>query len=278
MKKSLVSMLGAVALGVASMLPNEGRAAGSGNGYNSLSINNTSTDQTKQNRIEYNVGGTNGFSSPFYANNLKIYDANTTKSNTMIAVDTTTNNTFTATLTYVPNITKQGSENTLKFKFFNPTGTSGLESTFPSNILITAQISLAGQGIYTNIDVSKLIRDTASASFEGPIKLPNINTNGPNPYATLKVNFTRKESSIPEIKSLDLDLEKTNAAVTVNQVLPGEKIILESTTNLNDSASWVPLKTNYVGVTAQNFTEPDSVAFTNVPAIDKQRFFRARVQ
>jgi len=281
MRKNLISMLGAVALGVASMLPNEGNTQGT------LSIVNYSNPKINSPHIgvNYVFGGEDvAYTNPAGSKVLGIYDSTTpSESNSQARVDSASN-IFTQKLYYSGNITANVTTNQLRFRFFtSPVSSAWVNySTFPSNMLINAKV-FYNNGLSQVMDVvaaSKLYSKDES-NTNGCFCLPVIlktNTLNSIDYATCQVSFATKESSIPKLESPVLDLDKTNAAVTVANVLPGENIILESTTNLNDGASWLPVGTNYLGVTLENFGKTDLTTFTNLPAIDKQRFFRARVQ
>lgn len=268
MKKNLISILGALGIGALALLPNENSA-----GNNFLRVLNTSTNNpsSQQNRIEYVQDGSYGFTTN-YTKSLKIYDSQTT--NTIVPVDANIDNTFTANLAYNTN-TANNAENTLKFKFFNTNGVSlSSESTFPSNILITAQVS-RGANIYTNFDVIKLVKDAASPSYDGAIKLPNISTNEENPYAVLKIKFTHKNSSTSQLENISISTNKAN--IGVNNVLPGSKVLLDYSTNLMNDA-FHTIQTNYIAPTTENFNTTASTTFTNLDISGPQGFFRTKIE
>ena len=263
MKTGLISLLGALTVGAVALSSQISQA---GNPF--LRVLNTSTNNSssQQNRIEYTQGGAYGFATN-YPKSLRIYDAVTT--NTTVPVNTNIDTTLTANLAYTTS-TVNRAENTLKFKFFNSSGAStSSDSTFPSNILITAQL-LIGQNNYTNFDIIKLVHDAASPTFDGGISLPSINTNGPNPYATLKIRFAPKETSQPKLENI------SNGQVRVDAVLPGSSISLDSTANLG-TQTFSSAQTNYVPVTPNNFGSTTSTTFTNIDFSLPKNFFRAKV-
>lgn len=266
MKKRLTSLLGAVALGATAILPTYA-------GTNWLKIVNYSDAQaTKNNFISYGQGEL----APNHTDDVRSLSIRDSTSNTNnLIVDPNQNTSFVSNLAIPPNpYVTNGSINALRLKFYDGAGvgTSGA-STFPQNLLITAQILTNGV-VYTGFDVL-----SATKLPNGQVNLPKIKTNGSNPYATLRVNFTPKESSIPTIESFVMNPDQSNATVTVNNVLPGESVVLESADSLTNVPSWSPVSTNYVSVTPANFGTTDSTTFSNVPAMRKEKeFFRARVQ
>jgi hypothetical protein len=272
MKKNLASIIAATGLWALSLLP----AHADPNWLKIVNYSDSQTGGTKNNFIAYCQGAAITNHAADDPKGLKIRDAATGTNN--VIVDTSIDSIFTASLSIPTNTTPyvtNGSQNALRIKFYSdafPSGTAN--STYPANVLITAQAIVNGS-VYTNIDII-----AAAKLPNGQVNLPNINTSGPNPYASLRVAFTRKESSQPLMESIAND-GQTNVAISVGHALPGSYVTLEAITNLSESAegtNWNPLATNYVGVTPENFGTNASTAFNEVPVKTDKCFYRAKVK
>ncbi len=262
MGKRLVSLLGGLFLGAASLLPNEGLGQQLSIGNNWSTGSNESTTYIKSgSSVKY----TN--TQPF-----KIYDVDDLGNQYQKrGVNTNSNNLFKMVLEYRDSVAN-GITNKLNIQFKNSSGLpvySG--SSFPSNIVVTMKV-ISKNGIKT-YDLGKECVSTNSKPFFVP--LPTTSNAIPGGYATNYLSFATKESSSPEITNFTID--SGNATIRVNDVLPGENIILESKTNLTD-LTWTSIATNYIPVTPSNFGTTTSTIFSNIPTGGNQEFFKIRVQ
>ncbi len=257
MKKSLFSILGAVALGAASMLPNESKGQ-------MISIgNNWSTSGSRNESITYSASG--GDITYTNKQDFMIYDIEGPgMTNSFRAINSISPNMLVTNLMAYKTAVLDGIPTMQRIRFKDINGSPVAYNSFTNHVVTYKVVDKNA------IRVFDLGKECALAG-EFPFDLPMpITSNAvPGVYATNYLLFTRKDSISPKLESPVLDLDKTNLSLTVTKVLPGENIILESTTNLNDSAYWLPVGTNYLGVTSENFGTTDSITFTNLPAIDK---------
>jgi hypothetical protein len=266
MGKRLVSLLGGLFLGAASLLPNEGLGQ-------QLKIANYIPNGVNEN-VSYVANGTDA-TYVNSANNFQIYDINTFSGNTNSVrnANISSNKLFKIVLAYQGTIAN-GIVNKQRVSFVKADGkTKVLGSSFPSNTLVTYKV-MDKTGVRT-FDLAK--ECAAMPNTTTPFEIPMLTTSNAisGDYSTNYLSFATKESSTPEISTFTID--SGNATIRVNDVLPGENIILESKTNLTNS-TWTPIATNYVGVTPDNFGTTTSTIFSNIPATGNQRFFKIRVQ
>lgn len=269
MRKRLTSLLGAAVFGVAAMLPGEM------NGQQ-LRIANYTTSFGNQNVAYIANGADSKYTST--ANAFQIYDIDSLgNTNKARSVNTSTGGLFKIFLAYKGTIA-DGITNKQRVAFLKEDGaTKVLGSSFLGNIVITYKvIDKTGTRVF---DLAKECAAMSNTNTPFEIQMPTTSNALPGTYSTNYLSFATKESSTPTIESLDLDGRQSNATVTVNNVLPGENVVLESTEDLSNPIDWSPIATNYVAVTSQNFGTTDSTIFGNVKAMKKEKeFFRARVQ
>lgn len=261
MKKNLVSMLGALAIGAAAMMPMKAEGQ-------QLSIGNNWSSKSNE-VINYVVSGSDLAYAP--SQNFQIYDFNSSNNikSWVRGVNTSSDNLFQNNLAYKIAVTN-GIINKQRIQFKDSTGNKVYGNSF-SNMIVTYKV-IDKNGVRT-FDLGKECSSVGTNAFDLP--MPTTSNEFAGVYATNYLSFARKESAIPNLEVITGD--STNATVNVSNVLPGENIILESRTNLTDNSSWSPVKTNYVPVTSENFGKTDSTTFS-VPADKQKEFFRARVQ